>query len=275
MVCTDAVLPIHPRSAAIACAKQQGAFCRELACPTDATTPKKKKPQSVGFAENLATIVVEADHPENPESIWYSRKELRALRSSAKAMADRIRLRQPSLVEEITEAYEIAKLNAHGGQQQPRGRGRQLTQVTTDPVIAIGSTKLYNKWSKLGSSRRGLERWVFPKQDRGMRAEEVRASRSIVLNVQCLLQRGGAVDQEEMLRQQYVTLAQPALIVAQQMAQSDEAAAMKYYKDDDKELDEDDEESLSPLSSASCASSVCSKASLRSRSGKKRPTRRR
>lgn len=262
MLTTGTILPIHPSSSLTAAMMEQD----ENLCPLKLTSKKQRQQRRVCFADNFTTDVfqVEDSTQEHPEMIWYSKKELREFRSSAKALADRIRIRQPSLVQEITDAYDVAKLKAQSRTSM------QLSGV-------IETTKLYNKWSKLGSSRRGLERWVFPKAERAARIEEVRASRSIVLNVQCLLKRGGAVNQEEMLRQQYVELAKTAQIVAQQMAQADQAAAMKHYKaaagHDDEEPDEEDEDSVCPLSSAS---SVCSKASSAcSLSGQKLKPRRR
>ena len=265
MLTTDEILPIHPRST-LDWADQNDALCNSskshLAAAYDPAPVTPDSSRSVSFCQNLATVVDEVDDQEDPASIWYTKKELRSFRSSAKAMADRIRVRQPSMVQEIADAYQIAKEQAVSGQ------------------TCSSSTKLFNNWSKLGSPRRGLERWVFPKQDRAARIEEVRASRSIVLNMQCLLQRGGATNQEDMLRQQYVVISTPAVILAQQMGKADEAVARKYYTKADSEEDDeenfDDEKSvvttassMSSESLSSCSSSVCSGISVRSRSGKK------
>jgi len=232
-----------------------------------------KLQRKVHFTDKLATKVVELgkDDEEN-DVFWYSKRDIRSFRSSAKALADRVRIRQPSLVQEVVDAYEAAKQRAESQ------RGGQLEHE-------IETTSLYNKWSKLGSSRRGLEKWVFPEKERMAKMEEVRASRSIVLNLQCLLQRGGAVNQEEMLRCQYVQLSRPALIVAQQIAQADEIAAIKYYKsvceDDEDVCDEDSgsiaPQSLSSFSSGSSVSSLSPKNSAcnsRGRSGRKTVKRR-
>ena len=265
MLTTDEILPIHPRSS-LDWAEQNDALCNFSKSPVSAAqSPAIVMPgssRSVGFSQNLVTIVDGVDDLEKSESIWYTKKELRSFRSSAKAMADRIRTRQPSLVKEIANAYQLAKKQAGSGE------------------TCISSTKLFNKWSKLGSSRRGLERWVFSKQDRAAHIEEVRASRSIVLNLQCLLQRGGGSNQEDMLRQQYAIISKPAVIIAQQMGQVDEVVAKTYHSKTDSEADDeedfDDEKSVTTAASSvsseslsSCSSSVYSRISVRSRSGKK------
>ena len=126
--------------------------------------------RTVSFCNILATVVDEVDDEADPEVIWYTKKELRSFRASAKTIADRLRVRQPSLVQELAEAYEMAKEQAGNG-----------------PINNSLSAKPFGKWSKLGSSRRGLERFVFPKQDRATRIEEVKASRSIAVKVQFIV----------------------------------------------------------------------------------------
>ena len=137
-----------------------------------------------------------------------------------------------------------------------------------------GSDELFAKWHKLSSGRRGLERFVLDKQSRQDEIREVKASRSVVFNLQCLFLRssGGSklTDQQvEMIRQQYGQLTSSAQALAQIYGAKDEAAVMPYYND--QEQDDDSEGEIDDLLLDDGVMSVGSNSvsSRRSKSAKK------
>jgi len=205
-----------------------------------------KKNKRVSFSEGVTPILAaspeaQAQHDDCDYQIkWYTCQQQANFRTKAKELAERLRERQPTIVEEVKAALEVVKLQAQSQQ----------------PIDTSSKTLLFKNWSKLGASRRGLERYVLTHKERKARNEDLKASRSVVLNLQCLLNRTAqnGADQEQaqtMIRTQYQEFSRHAVILAHQLALSDAKAVKRYQKqscrgsskkDKDDEDDEEEEE---------------------------------
>ena len=203
-----------------------------------ASTSSIKK--SVGFATEIATIVDHGNATATEEevvedaTVWYTKEELKVFRDNAKQLSERLRKRQPSLVQEVVTAYETIK----------NCRPSSSSSSSSNDLV------FYKNWSKVGSARRGLERWVLTKEERVARYDEIKASRSVVLNLQCLLQRSGVALQppsQEMIKTQYHEFSRHAVLLAHVIALADAKAAARYQRqsvsadDDNNENDNDDD----------------------------------
>jgi hypothetical protein len=176
----------------------------------DTTTKKSRR---IGFADQVATVVAHVAL-EDPGRLWYSKLDLKLFKSKAKHLSNHLRESQSVLVKEIELAYE-----------------------TTRNKDIKGTELLLPSWSSLGSSRRGLERFVLAKDQRRDQAQEVKASRSVVLNLQCLFRRNPMAAQmadqhAEIMGQQYYEFTRPALLLAQVYGKADAEAVAPYYHDE-------------------------------------------
>lgn len=215
------------------------------------TVAGEMKPRRVHFAENVAAEEARI-HLGKASDLWYSKLDLKLFKQKSKALSNHIHLTSPYLTQEIERAYYFT-----------RARKEE------------GSDQLFPQWHKLGSSRRGLERFVLSKDRRTEQANEVKASRSIVFNLQCLLKRSPAVtaaqkDQHaEMIRQQYCAFAQPALQLALIHGTKDAEVVQPYYKDQDDDEEEEELEDLILDDGILSVGSISSRDSRNSMSAKK------
>lgn len=210
-----------------------------------------EKLRRVHFAENVATVAARIQLGKASDR-WYSKLDLKLFRERSKALSNHIHLNSPFLSQEIERAYHFT-----------RARKEE------------GSDQLFPQWHKLGSSRRGLERFVLPKDRRSEQAQEVKASRSVVFNLQCLLQRSPTVttaqrdQQAEMIRQQYSAFAQPALQLARIHGTKDARVVQPYYQNLDEEEEEEELEDMILDDGILSVGSISSRDSRSSLSAKK------
>jgi hypothetical protein len=205
MLMIETVVPIHT-------------ITRSLVDTADMDTTSKKS-RRIGFADEVATVVAHVEL-EDPSNLWYSKLDLKLFKSKAKHLSDRLRESHPVLVKEIELAYE-----------------------TTRNKDINGAEPLLPSWSRLGSSRRGLERFVLAKDQRRDQAQDAKASRSVVLNLQCLFQRSPMAAQmadqhAETIGQQYYEFTRPALLLARVYGNADAKAVAPYYRNE--QVEEDD-----------------------------------
>lgn len=213
----------------------------------------KKTRRCVCFKENVATVVAHIDLGK-PGDTWYSKLELKLFKEKAKALSDHFHTSQPMLAGEIVAAHAFTR--AHKNE---------------------GSDELFAKWHKLSSGRRGLERFVLDKQTRQDHSKEVRASRTVVLNLQCLFRRSAGdshvTDQQaDIIHQQYTQFARSAAALAHIYAVKDAATVRPFYEDHHDELDDKTEEEFDDdilLNDGVLSVGSCSLSSRSSMSAKK------
>ncbi|CAB9517480.1 expressed unknown protein [Seminavis robusta] len=220
-----------------------------ISTPTT-TDGSVKKNKCVCFAKKVATVVATVEMTD-PTTRWHSKPDLNEFKAKAKQLSEHLRQSQPLLALEIEEAYE-----------------------TTRQKDSEAAADLLPTWSTLVSSRRGLERFVLSKQQRRDQAQEVKASRSVVLNLQCLFKRSPmaaemADTHAEMMRNQYFEFAKPAQLLAQVYGNADAQAVMPYYHDEELEEDLYEEDDLLDTDDAGSLHSMASKESRDSISIKK------
>ncbi|CAB9517482.1 hypothetical protein SEMRO_859_G212050.1 [Seminavis robusta] len=165
--------------------------------------------------EDVAALLDGEVEDGNFNDLYYSPEERKTFRQNADQTGKEIAEKSPAMVTGIECIFRWSDLEANDDAE--------------DESLKKETKSFLRKWASMSADHRGLEKRVITKEFKRDRLNAVAESRTIVFQMQTMLDRAETKnDADEIIRESYKEATRPSKILAKALGKTDKKAVDKY-----------------------------------------------